>query len=102
MIIVDDEVDTGGSLARAVELVKDEGAGKVYTVLVHPILSGQAAERLARLPVERIITTDTVPIPPENLDLLGERLTVLSVADLLGEVIRRVHEGRSVGEMFNE
>jgi ribose-phosphate pyrophosphokinase len=59
-------------------------------------------EKLAALPLKQIITTDTVPIPPEKMDLLGERLTVLSIAPMLGEVILRAHEGRSVGEMFNE
>ncbi|MDI6768812.1 MAG: ribose-phosphate pyrophosphokinase [Anaerolineales bacterium] len=102
VILVDDEIDTGGSVVQAVHLVKDSGARHVYVVFVHPVFSANAAERLAALPVTGYITTDTVPIPPEKSALLGERLTVLSVAPLLGEVIRRAHEGRSVGEMFNE
>lgn len=102
VILVDDEIDTGGSVVQAVHLVKDSGARRVYVVFVHPVFSANAAERLAALPVTGYITTDTVPIPPEKRALLGERLTVLSVAPLLGEVIRRAHEGRSVGEMFNE
>ena len=53
-------------------------------------------------PSKRIITTDSVPMPGEKLEILGDRITVLSVSGLLGEVIRRAHEGRSVGEMFNE
>jgi ribose-phosphate pyrophosphokinase len=102
VIIVDDEVDTAGSICQAVELVKEHGAREVYTVFVHPILSGSAAERIADLPIKSIITTDTVPIPAEKRALMDDRLKVLSVAPLLGEVIRRAHEGRSVGEMFNE
>ncbi len=102
VVLIDDEVDTAGSMAQAVKLVKAQGAGKVYMVFVHPVFSDPAAERLASLPVERIITTDTIPIPEEKRQRLGNRLTVLSVAPLLGEVIRRAHEGRSVGEMFNE
>ena len=102
VIVVDDEVDTGGSIQQAVQLVREQGARDVYVVFVHPILSDQAVERLAGLPVSRIITTDSVPIPPEKRALIKDRLTVLSVAPLLGEVIRRAHEGRSVGEMFNE
>jgi len=102
VILVDDEIDTGGSVVQAVHLVKDGGARRVYVVFVHPVFSANAAERLAALPVTEYITTDTVPISPEKRALLGERLTVLSVASLLGEVIRRAHEGRSVGEMFNE
>ncbi len=102
VIIVDDEVDTGGSMCQAAALVKEMGARNVYLVFVHPIFSDPASERLAASPVTKIITTDTVPIPAEKREMLGDRLTILSVAPLLGEVIRRAHEGRSVGEMFNE
>ena len=102
VIIVDDEVDTGGSIAQAVNLVKREGARDVYVAFVHPILSDGAAERLAALPIRRIITTDTVPIPPKRLKVLKGRISIVSVADLLGEVIKRAHEGRSIGELFNE
>jgi len=102
VIIVDDEVMTGGSIAQAVNLVKQEGARDVYLVFVHAILSENGAERLAGLPIKQIITTDSAPLTPDKLALLQGKITVLSVADLLGEVIRRAHEGRSVGEMFNE
>ncbi len=102
VIIIDDEVDTGGSIVQAVELVKREGALDVYLIFVHPILSANAAQRLSELPIKHIITTDTVPIPPEKMKFLEGKITVLSVCELLGEVIKRAHEGRSVGEMFNE
>ena len=102
VIIVDDEVDTGGSVTQAIHLVKDMGARDVYLAFVHALLSRNAAQRLAALPIKQIITTDTVPIPPEKLVYLEDKITILSVAELLGEVIRRAHEGRSVGEMFNE
>ena len=102
VIIVDDEVDTGGSIAEAVSVVKEQGAKDIYLAFIHPILSLDAAERLAALPIKQIITTDTVPMPSEKMKLLEGRLTVLSIAPMLGEVIKRAHEGRSVGEMFNE
>jgi ribose-phosphate pyrophosphokinase len=102
VIIVDDEVATAGSMVQAVNIVKAHGALDVYMCFVHPVLSGTAAERLAALPLKQIVTTNTVPIAPEKRAALGDRLVVLSVAPLLGEVIRRAHEGRSVGEMFNE
>ncbi len=102
VILVDDEIDTGGSISQAVNLVKEKGARDVYVICVHPIFSSNAVDRLATLPVRQFITTDTVPIPPEKQALLKERLMVLSVAPLIGEVILRAHEGRSVGEMFNE
>jgi ribose-phosphate pyrophosphokinase len=99
VVIVDDEVDTAGSVAQAVEIVKDHGARDVYLSFVHPVFSHPAVERLAKLPLKEIVTTDTIPIPA---DKRLPNLTVLSVSSLLGEVIRRAHEGRSVGEMFNE
>lgn len=101
-IIVDDEVDTGGSMVQAVNLVKENGARDVYMTFVHPVFSATAAQRLAALPVKEFITTDTIPVPPEKKALLGDRLKTLSVSGLVGEVILRANEGRSVGEMFNE
>jgi ribose-phosphate pyrophosphokinase len=102
VVLVDDELDTGGSMVQAVNLLKDFGAREVYIVFVHPLLSLNASKRLASLPVKEFITTDTIPIPEDKRAILGERLKILSVASLLGEVIVRAHEGRSVGEMFNE
>ena len=102
VIIVDDEVDTAGSMVQAVNLVKQEGARRVYLTFVHPIFSPPAVDRLVNAPVEEIITTDTIPLTPENKARLGAKLTILSVAPLIGEVIRRAHEGRSVGELFHE
>ncbi len=102
VIIVDDEVDTGGSIGQAVNLVKNSGARDVYLSFIHPILSNEGAQRLASLPIKQIITTDTVSIPEAKMKILEGKITVLTVAKLVGEVIRRAHEGRSVGEMFNE
>lgn len=102
VIIVDDEIDTGGSIAQAVNLVKSCGARNVYVSFVHPVFSLNAAQRLSALPVTQFITTDTIPIPPADAALFGDRLKILTVSALLGEVIRRANEGRSVGEMFNE
>jgi len=102
VIIVDDEVDTGGSIAQAVNVVRNNGAHDIYLAFIHPIFSSDAAQRLADLPIKHIITTDSVSIPADKMKLLEERVTVLSIAPMLGEVIRRAHEGRSVGEMFNE
>ena len=99
VIIVDDEVDTAGSVSQAVNIVRDHGARNVYLSFVHPVLSGPAIERLKKLELTEIATTNTIPVPPHKK---LPNLTILSVAPLLGEVIRRAHEGRSVGEMFNE
>lgn len=102
VILVDDEVDTGTSMIKAVDIVKKHGARNVYVVFVHPVFSANAARDLAASAVTQVITTNTVPIPEEKLAFFGDRLTVLSVAPLLGEVIRRANEGRSVGELFDE
>lgn len=99
VIIVDDLVDTAGSLKEAVEIVKKYGAQDVYVSFTHPVLSGPAIDRLRGLPIKEIVTTDTIPIPPEKM---LPNITILTVAELLGEVIIRSHEGRSVGELFNE
>jgi ribose-phosphate pyrophosphokinase len=102
VVLVDDEIDTGQSIVQAVNLIKENGAQRIYVSFVHPIFSTDAAQRLAALPVTEYITTDSVPISMEKQEVFGKRLTILSVASLLGEVIRRAHEGRSVGQMFNE
>jgi ribose-phosphate pyrophosphokinase len=102
VIIVDDEMDTGGTIRQAVDIVRESGARSISLSFVHAILSDGAAGRLAALPVKEIITTNTVPIPPEKKKVLGSRLKILSVAPLLGEVILRTHKGKSVGAMFNE
>lgn len=99
VILVDDEVLTGGSMSEAVQIVKDHGARDVYLSFTHPLLVQSAVEDLAKLPVKEIVTTNTVLIPPEKH---LPNMTILSVATLLGEVILRAHEGRSVGELFNE
>ncbi|MCA9935581.1 MAG: ribose-phosphate diphosphokinase [Ardenticatenaceae bacterium] len=99
VIIVDDLVDTAGSIQQAVNLVKERGARDVYVGFTHPVLSDPAVERLRSLPIKEIVTTDTLPIPPEKR---LPNMKVLTVAGLLAEVIMRTHEGRSVGELFNE
>jgi len=99
ILIVDDEVDTASSVCEAVNIVKEHGAEDVYLSFTHPTFSPPATERLRDLPVKEIVTTNTVPIPPEKM---LPNITVLSVAPFLGEVIRRIHRGISVGELFNE
>jgi ribose-phosphate pyrophosphokinase len=101
VILVDDEVDTGDSVVHAVNILKKHGAGDIYLTFTHAVLSENAAHRLAQLPLREIITTDTIPLPPAKREALPN-ITVLSVAPLLGEVIRRVHEGISVGAMLDE
>jgi ribose-phosphate pyrophosphokinase len=96
-IIVDDEIDTGGSIVGAAEIVSRAGARAVYAAATHALLTGPAVERLRNSPIEELIVTDTVQMP------LRKRLpnmTVLSVSLLFGEAIARIHTGESVGAMF--
>jgi len=100
VILVDDEVLTGGSLCEAARIVQEHGAKDVYFSFSHALLVPPAIENLVAVPgMKEIVTTNTVYISPEKR---LPKMTVLSVAPLLGEVILRAHEGRSVGEMFNE
>jgi len=99
VILVDDEVLTAGSMCEAVRIVKDHGARDVYLSFTHPLLVPPASEELAEMPIKEIVTTNTIPLPPEKR---LPNMKILSVAPLLGEVILRAHEGRSVGELFNE
>ena len=102
VILVDDEINTGGSMVHAVEILKQHHARKIYMVFIHPVLSEDGPQRLSELPVEQFITLNTVPISPEKKAYFGDRLVELSIGSLLGEVILRANEGTSVGEMFNE
>ena len=99
VILVDDEVLTGGSVCEAVDILKENGAKDIYMSFTHALLVGSAVEELKEKPIKEIVTTNTLPIPEEKI---LPNMTVLSVAPLLGEVIIRAHEGRSVGELFNE
>ncbi len=102
VVLVDDEIDTAGSISQAVGLLKRNECLDIIITCVHPVLSYPAVERLENLPVKEIICTDTIPIEEDVLLRLSDKLTILSIAPLLGEVILRAHEGRSVGKMFNE
>ena len=97
-LIVDDEVDTGGTLVATAEIALRYGADEVYACATHPILSGDAAQRIEQAPIKELVFTDTIPIPPEKR---LPNITVLSVAPLLGEAIHRIHTGQSVGALFN-
>ncbi len=101
-MLLDEEISTGTTIITAVNLIKEKGARDVYVFFIHPVLAKGAAETLLSLPVKQYVTTDTIPISPDKMALFGNRIKVISVAQLLGEVISRANQGRSVGEMFNE
>ena len=99
VIIVDDEVDTAGSLMEAATIVRHHGAKDIYASFTHPMFSPPALERLRKCEIKEMVTTNTIPVPAEKM---LPNITILSVAPLLGEVIRRVHLGISVGEYMKD
>lgn len=96
-LLVDDEIDTAGSITSAARVLVERGAREVYACCTHPIFSGPAVERLAQSPLKEVVVTDTVPVPPEKRI---EKVKVLTLAPLIGEAIHRIHTGLSVGAMF--
>lgn len=96
-IMIDDMVDTGGSLVQGAEALIERGATGVIACCTHPVLSGNAPERILNSPIRKLIVTDTIPVPPEKLN---EKITVLSVAPLLAEAILRIHNDDSVSVLF--
>jgi ribose-phosphate pyrophosphokinase len=96
-IIIDDEIDTAGSICGAARIVQEAGARRIYAAATHALLTGPAIENLRRAPIEEIIVTDTVHQPA---DKRLPNMSVLSVSLLLGEAISRIHTGESVGALF--
>jgi ribose-phosphate pyrophosphokinase len=96
-VVVEDIITTGSTIAKLAVALRAQGANKVLVAATHPVLTGDAIAKLKNAEVDEVIVTDSVPIPAEKL---GPHLTVLSVAPLLAEAIIRVHENRSVSELF--
>ncbi|HEY9710302.1 MAG TPA: ribose-phosphate pyrophosphokinase [Oculatellaceae cyanobacterium] len=96
-VLVDDMIDTGGTISEGARILRQEGARQVYACATHAVFSPPAVERLSSGLFEEVIVTNTIPVPEENR---FEQLTVLSVANLLGETIWRIHEDSSVSSMF--
>jgi ribose-phosphate pyrophosphokinase len=96
-LTIDDEIDTAGSLVGAVRTLLEHGATEVYACCTHPVFSGLAIERIDKSPIKAVVVTDTIPV---NGKKKLDKITVLPMAPLLGEAIRRIHTGQSVGAMF--
>ncbi|MDP3386068.1 MAG: ribose-phosphate pyrophosphokinase [Eubacteriales bacterium] len=97
VILVDDIVDTAGSLTKAAKVLKDFGAEDVYACVTHGVLSGPAISRIENSVIEKLIITDTIPLP-DGLDI--KKIDVVSVAPLIAEAIKRISENRSVSKLF--
>ncbi|MGB2988021.1 MAG: ribose-phosphate pyrophosphokinase [Phycisphaerae bacterium] len=99
VMMFDDMITTAGTVCEAAKLVRKHGARGIYVAATHGVFAGPSVERLAAAKLDEIVVTDTIPIPPEVRERLSN-LTVLSVSDLIGEAIRRIHEHRSVSALF--
>ena len=97
-VVIDDMIDTAGTLAQAVGAVQREGARRILACGVHAVLSGPAIERIKASPIEEVVVTNSIPLSADKR--LAARITVLTVAPLLGEAIRRIHDEESVSTLF--
>jgi ribose-phosphate pyrophosphokinase len=97
-VVIDDMIDTAGTLVQAVAAVAREGARRILACGVHAVLSGPAIERIRSAPIEEVVVTNSIPLPPDKRD--AAPITVLTVAPLLGEAIQRIHDEESVSTLF--
>ncbi|HJX35079.1 MAG TPA: ribose-phosphate pyrophosphokinase [Desulfatiglandales bacterium] len=98
VIILDDMVDTAGTLAQGANALKSRGAARIYACCTHPVLSGPSIERLNASPIDHLVVTNTIPLNREARDC--SKIEVLSVAELLGEAIKRIFNSNSVSTLF--
>ena len=96
-VIFDDEVDTAGSMIETANILKEFGAREIYAGCTHGVLSGPAIERIKNSPIKELVVTNTIPIPEEKRI---DKITVLSMAPLFAEAIKRLNEARPLGELF--
>ncbi|MFT6790197.1 MAG: ribose-phosphate pyrophosphokinase [Pseudoalteromonas rhizosphaerae] len=97
-IIVDDMIDTGGTLCKAAEALKEHGAKRVFAYATHPVLSGQALENIRNSVIDEVIVTDSIPLSAELKAI--DKIKVLTLADMLAETIRRISNEESISAMF--
>jgi ribose-phosphate pyrophosphokinase len=97
-MLIDDMVDTAGTLCRAAQALKDEGALKVVAYITHPVLSGGAVQRITQSALDELVVTDTIPLSAEAAG--ADRIRQLSVAELLAETIRRIRDEESVSSLY--
>jgi ribose-phosphate pyrophosphokinase len=100
-VMIDDMIDTAGTMADAARALAAEGAEEIYAVATHPVLSGKAAQRLAESPIKQTVVTNTLPVADETAAVLGDRLTVLSIAPIVASALQAVFEDESVSEIFH-
>ena len=99
-ILIDDMIDTAGTMTDGARALADQGASEVYCAATHPVLSGKAVQLIAESPIKETVVTNTLPIPEEHLQVLGDRLRVLSIAPIIAKALLAVFEDESVSEIF--
>ena len=97
-IIVDDIADTAGTLCNAAAALKEQGALKVYAYIVHPVLSGNAIEKISKSKLDQLVVTDTIPLSEDAQNC--EKIRIITMAPTLAEAIRRVNNEESISAMF--
>lgn len=98
-VLIDDMIDTAGTITIAADALKEQGAREVFACCTHPVLSGIAVERLQKSVIKKVIVTDSILL---NEEKLIDKIEIVSVAQLIGEAIKRIHENRSVSPLFKE
>ncbi len=99
VLMIDDMITTGGTISEASKILKENGAAKIYVAATHGVFAGKAIEKIVNSPIDRIIITDTIP-PCDRLKPIMDRLTVLSVTNLVGDAIQRIHLNQSVSGLL--
>ena len=98
-VLVDDMIDTAGTICHAADALKERGSSKIYACATHAVLSGPALDRINASAIEKLICSDTIPITPEKF---SSKIMQLSIAPSFAEAIKRVHEERSISNMFDD
>ncbi len=98
-VLIDDMIDTAGTITLAAQAIKDAGAEEVYACCTHAVLSGPALERINNSVIKEVVVTDSIEVPEEKT---GGKIVQISVDQLMAEAIRRIHENRSVSPLFIE
>ena len=99
VLMMDDMISTAGTVCQAAKLCRSQGATRICVGATHAVLCGPAMERLAAAPIDEVVVTDTIPVPPEKIDRI-DGLNVLTVSPLMGEAIHRIHNDESVSSLF--
>jgi ribose-phosphate pyrophosphokinase len=99
-VLIDDMIDTAGTMVAAAQTLADEGAAEIFAAATHPVLSGKAAQRITESQIKELVVTNTLPIADDTAQVMGDRLTILSIAPLIASALEAVFEDESVSEIF--